>query len=76
MDLLPVRKIEGQPDWLDPLTVYGYEFVMDGKVIGAVSLVNKGEVRLVENTGPEVKLVASALATGLLLRHSPADTQG
>lgn len=76
IDFVPIRKLEGQPDWLDPLTVYGYEFRLGDETIGAVSLVNKGEVRLAENKDAEIRLVVAAVATGLLLRHSPADMQG
>lgn len=76
IDFIPIRKLEGQPDWLDPVTVYGYEFRLGNETIGAVSLVDKGEVRLAENKDPELKLVIAAVATGLLLRHSPADIQG
>jgi hypothetical protein len=76
IDFIPIRKLEGQPAWLDPLTVYGYELALGEKVLGAVSLMNRGEVRLADGVDPELKLVVASLATGLLLRHSPADSQG
>lgn len=76
IEIVPVRQLEGQPKWLDPLTVYGFEFHIGGQVIGAVSLIDKGEVRLADGLDPEIRMVTAALATGLLLRHSPAETVG
>lgn len=76
IEVVPIRQLEGQPKWLDPLSVYGFEFKWGGKSIGAVSLIDKGEVRLQEGLEPELRMVTAALATGLLLRHSPAETMG
>lgn len=70
IEIMPIRDLEGQPRWLGPLSVYGYTFQVEDKTIGAVSLVNKGEVWMVENIDADHKMVISSLAAGLLLRSS------
>ncbi len=68
IDIKAIRGLEGQPDWLKELTVYGHEFRLDGKVVGAVSTMNKGKVWIDQNLDAETKTVVAAIATGLLLR--------
>lgn len=68
IEIQAIRGLEGQPDWLKELTVYGHEFRMDGKVVGAVSTMNKGKVWIEQSLDDETKTVIAAIATGLLLR--------
>ncbi|MCC7506825.1 MAG: hypothetical protein IT259_16085 [Saprospiraceae bacterium] len=68
IDITPIRGLQGQPDWMKSLAVYGHEFHLDGQVIGAVSTVNKGTVWIDESLDAETRTVVAAIATGLLLR--------
>ncbi len=68
IDIDAIRGLEGQPDWMKELTVYGHEFRMDGKVVGAVSTVNRGKVWIDPQLDTETRTVIAAIATGLLLR--------
>lgn len=68
IDIEAIRGFEGQPDWMKKLTVYGHEFRIGGKVVGAVSTMNKGKVWIDESLDTETRTVIAAVATGLLLR--------
>lgn len=68
IDIEAIRGLKGQPDWMKELTVYGHEFLYEGKVVGAVSTVNRGKVWLDKNLDPQTRIVIASLATGLLLR--------
>jgi hypothetical protein len=68
IEIQAIRGLEGQPDWMKELTVFGHEFRLDGKVVGAVSTMNKGKVWIDESLDAETKTVVAAIATGLLLR--------
>lgn len=50
------------------MQVPGFEFVMDGKVVGAVEVLNKGKIWVDERLEPQQKLVLVSVATALLLR--------
>ncbi len=68
IDIQAIRGLKGQPDWMKKLTVYGHEFMINGKVVGAVSTVNRGKVWIDETLDANTRTVIAALATGLLLR--------
>ena len=68
IDIQAIRGLEGQPKWLKELTVFGHEFSIGGKVVGAVSTVNKGTVWIDQSLDAETRTVIAAIATGLLLR--------
>lgn len=68
VDIEAIRGLKGQPDWMKELTVYGHEFRIGGKVVGAVSTVNKGTVWIDPQLDAETRTVIAAVATGLLLR--------
>lgn len=68
IEIQAIRGLEGQPNWMKELTVYGHEFRLDGKVVGAVSTMNKGKVWIEQSLDAEMKTVIAAIATGLLLR--------
>lgn len=74
IDVKAIRGLKGQPDWLKELTVFGHEFQIDGRVVGAVSTVNKGKVWMDDSLDAETKTVIAAVATGLLLRTDVEDT--
>lgn len=71
IDIRGVKKFEGQK--INNIDVLGFEFLEDGKVIGAVSLINKGKVWIHQDATTEQKQVMSALASALLLRYNQAD---
>jgi len=68
IDIQAIKGIEGQPNWMKQLAVFGHEFRIDGKVVGAVSTINRGKVWIDERLDAETRTVIAALATGLLLR--------
>lgn len=68
IEIEAIRGLKGQPGWMRELTVYGHEFRIDGKTVGAVSTVNKGKVWIDESLDADTRLVLAAMATGLLLR--------
>ncbi|MBV6441054.1 MAG: hypothetical protein EPGJADBJ_02733 [Saprospiraceae bacterium] len=68
IEIQAIRGLEGQPDWMKQLTVYGHEFRLGGKVVGAVSTVNKGKVWIDNTLDAETRTIIAAVATGLLLR--------
>ncbi len=51
----------------------GFEFTIEGEVVGAVETVNDGRVWLEETLSPESRLVLAGLASALLLRSDLAD---
>lgn len=73
IELKAIRGLVGQPQWLKELSIYGHEFLMDGKIVAAVSTVNKGTVWMSEDLDSEAKTVIAAIATGLLLRTDVED---
>ncbi|MBN8677255.1 MAG: hypothetical protein J0M29_03465 [Chitinophagales bacterium] len=68
IDIQAIRGLKGQPHWMEQLAVYGHEFLLDGKVVAAVSTVNRGKVWISESLDYETRLVIAAMATGILLR--------
>jgi hypothetical protein len=74
IDIQAVRGLKGQPGWLKELTVYGHEFRYRGKIVGAVSTLNKGTVWIDPDLDAETKTVIAAVATGLLLRMDVEET--
>lgn len=63
-----IRGLDGQPEWMKELTVFGHEFSIGGKVVGAVSTINRGKVWISDSLDAETRTVIAAMATGLLLR--------
>jgi hypothetical protein len=62
--------LEGTSRLMTMMDVYGYEFRLNGKTIGAVSTVNNGKVWLKNTLHPELKLVLASVSSGLMLRNS------
>jgi len=72
-----IRKFEGKNTILSELGVYGYEFILGDKVIGAVETLNKGRVIVSKELEPEYRLLVSSLSAALLLKTNlddPANT--
>jgi hypothetical protein len=67
--IAPLRKVEGQANWL-PIDNQGFEFRLDGRSVGAVSLLNNGRVWMRRDAPAEVRQLMAALSSALLLRHS------
>lgn len=74
IDIVGLRLLEGQPEWMNVGATYGYEFRRNGKVIGTVSTFNRGKIWLHNDLDAELKLVLAGVSTGLLLRHNVEDT--
>ncbi|KAA6430337.1 hypothetical protein FEM33_25350 [Dyadobacter flavalbus] len=70
IDIIGIRELEGSSALITQGDVYGYEFQMDGKVIGAVSVINNGKVWIRENLDGDLKLVLASISSGLMLRNS------
>jgi len=68
IEIEAIRGLDGQPEWMKELAVFGHEFSIDGKVVGAVSTINRGKVWISDNLEAETRTVIAAIATGLLLR--------
>lgn len=68
IEITAIRSLHNQPSWMSKFTVYGYHFYLDGKPLGAVSIMNRGTVWLEREVSPEIKIVIASLATALLLR--------
>jgi hypothetical protein len=68
IEIQALRGLKGQPNWMKELAVYGHEFILHGKVVGAVSTVNRGKVWIDNTLDANTRTVIAALATGLLLR--------
>lgn len=73
LDIQAVRGLDGQPDWMKKLGVYGHEFLLNGKIVATVSTVNKGTVWIDKSLDAELKTVIAAVSTGLLLRNDVED---
>lgn len=68
IEIRGVKKVEGQANFM-AAKVWGFEFFMNGKSIGAVSLINNGRVWLKNDLNEEIQLVLSSVITGLIVRH-------
>nr|WKN34102.1 hypothetical protein K4G66_17120 [Tunicatimonas sp. TK19036] len=64
---------QGKNTWGEPL---GYEFVLDGEVIGAVEVLNKGRIIIKNSASDEMKLLVASTSAALLLRSDLNDTVG
>jgi len=63
----PVKTLSNGKKSLDT-RVPGFEFVRDGKLVGAVETLNKGKIWLNNSLDAEQKMVLAAVASALLLR--------
>lgn len=70
----PIRGLDRQARWMKNMTVHGHEFQLNGRVIAAVSTVNKGTVWMDRNLDEQLKTIIAAVATGLLLRTDVEET--
>ncbi|WP_138477288.1 hypothetical protein [Dyadobacter bucti] len=70
VDIAGIRELEGSSSFITQNDVYGYEFQLDGKVIGAVSTINNGKVWFKKNISDELRLVLASVSSGLILRNN------
>ncbi len=73
IEIEAVRGLEGQPEWLKALGVFGHEFRIGGNTVGAVFTLDRGKVWIDESLEANTRTVIAALATGLRLR---SDVEG
>lgn len=76
IDIKGIRELEGASKMMTMMNVYGYEFQMDGEVIGAVSTINNGKVWIKDNLHPDLKLVLASVSSGLMLRNNMMEAAG
>ena len=74
VEIFGIRELKGSPALLTQNDVYGYEFRLNGKIIGAVSTINNGKVWLKKDLNEQLKLVLASVSTGLMLRNSVEET--
>lgn len=70
VQITPLRRIEGQAKWMPAIDNQGFEFRVDGRPVGAVSLLNEGRVWMHQDATPEVRQLMASLSSALMLRHS------
>jgi hypothetical protein len=70
IDIAGIRELEGSSSFITQNNVYGYEFLLHGKVVGTVSTIDNGKVWLRKELSEDVKLVLASVSSGLLLRNS------
>jgi hypothetical protein len=68
-----VKRPEGYADRPAGFYNYGFEFVQDGRSVGAVSLLGKGRVWLHQSLDADTRLVLASVATALMVRTSLKD---
>ena len=70
IDITGIRDLEGSSSFITQNNVYGYEFRLDGKIIGAVSTINNGKVWFKKDISDDLKLVLASISSGLMLRNN------
>ncbi|MBK9378329.1 MAG: hypothetical protein IPM86_08845 [Saprospiraceae bacterium] len=64
-----VKKLKGQSNWV-LLDNFGFEFIMNGWTVCAVSTINNGRIWLKDDIEEDLKLVLASISTALLVRQS------
>ncbi|MCE7065514.1 hypothetical protein [Dyadobacter sp. CY326] len=70
IDIAGIRELEGSSSFLTQNDVYGYEFQLEGKIIGAVSTINNGKVWFKNGLSDDLKLILASVSSGLMLRNN------
>lgn len=73
IEISGIRELEGSPALLTQNEVYGYEFRLEGRVIGTVSTINNGRVWFKNGLNEQLTLVLASVSSGLMLRNSVED---
>ena len=73
VDITGIRELKDSHSFLTQNDVYGYEFRLNGKVIGAVSTINNGKVWLQKDLSDDLKLILASVSSGLMLRNHIED---
>ncbi len=63
----PIKKLEGNKAYLSAQAP-GFEFKLNGQVIGAVEVLNKGRIWIKKDLSEENRLLVASVASALLLR--------
>jgi hypothetical protein len=74
IEITGIRELEGASPIFTQNDVYGYEFRLAGKLIGAVSVINNGKVWLKKDLDSGHKLILASLSSGLMLRNKVEDS--
>ena len=69
IEIHSMRTLEGNHRWLGA-THAGLRYEQDGRVLGQISLINRGEVCLARNLPPRVERCLAAMSTALLLKQN------
>lgn len=69
IEIHSLRTLEGNHRWLGA-THAGLRYEQDGRVLGQISLINRGEVCLARNLAPRVERCLAAMSTALLLKQN------
>lgn len=69
IQILGVKKVEHQANWVQ-LDNFGFEFIMNGVSVGAVSTINNGRVWIKNDISDELKLVLASLSSSLMVRQN------
>ena len=69
-----IRRLETQISYSN-VENYGFEFLMDGKPIAALSMFNDGKVWMKNTLSDEIKTVIAAISTSLLVRDNLEDEE-
>jgi hypothetical protein len=75
IEIIGIKELEGASPMLTQNEVYGYEFRLDGKIIGAVSVINQGKVWFRKDLDASQKLILAAISSGLMLRSNVEDRE-
>lgn len=69
IEIHSIRTLEGNRRWLGA-THAGLRYEQDGRVLGQISLLNRGEVCLASDLQPRVERCLAAMSTALLLKQN------
>ncbi|CAG5002544.1 hypothetical protein DYBT9275_02915 [Dyadobacter sp. CECT 9275] len=73
IEISGIRELKGSSSLLTQNEVYGYEYTLNGNIIGAVSTINNGKVWLKRDLSTPLKLLLASVSSGLMLRNSVAN---
>lgn len=69
IEIHSIRTLEGNRRWLGA-THAGLRYEQDGRVLGQISLLNRGEVCLASGLPPRIEQCLAAMSTALLLKQN------
>lgn len=69
IEIKNIRELNGHQNRFTKFDIYGYEFIKDGKFLGAVETINNGKVYLAYNNTKESNLLIASISSAILLRN-------